>query len=327
MKYRPEFEAPRRSVSWLGLLQVIALLTFAFSIISLSGIDYWALELTSHFRLPYLYSALICFLLFVLLRHYFSALIMFLVVVLNVSVVWPLFSIVDVASADEGAATIKIFHANIYSQNQDASLLLSVMDVEKPDIVVLLEVTPRWEKKLAPLLNQFPYKKLVVREGNFGIALLSKFKLSDIEVITTGNTAVPSIQAVIELQNQQVNLLATHPLPPVTPDLKQQRDKQLKGIAGLVLQGEKPVVVVGDLNITHWSPVYHEFIKQSGLVNARQGRGVLPTWPSRLSFIGLPIDHVLYAGDIAVKSIYTCDDIGSDHLPLVAELQFNRTSE
>lgn len=326
MNFQPGFNKRERLSVWLGLLQVTALLVFCLSIISLGGFSYWILELTSHFRLLYLLGALVCFLLFLLIRHYLSALIMFLLLIINIFSVAPVFSIVEEDSASEFSQTLKIFHSNVYSQNREYHLLLNAIAFEEPDIVILQEVTPLWQKSLSLLVDDYPYQKVVAREGNFGIAILAKVPLQDIEVVDLADIGLPSIQATINLDNQPVRLLTTHALPPVTPWLKQQRDRQLNAVADFVVYQQQPVIVVGDLNVTHWSPDYHALVEKTGLINARQGWGILPTWPGKFSGIGLPIDHLLYSEALQVRAIHTYPDVGSDHLPLVVQLGFKKTT-
>lgn len=60
----------------------------------------------------------------------------------------------------------------------------------------------------------------------------------------------------------------------------------------------------------------------SGLRNARQGFGILPTWPrwSLLDGLRIPIDHCLVSSTIAVIAIKTTPISGSDHLSLVIDI-------
>lgn len=72
-----------------------------------------------------------------------------------------------------------------------------------------------------------------------------------------------------------------------------------------------------------WSPFYHSLIKRSGLQNARQGFGILPTNSGivpQFAALSAPIDHCFISPDIQVKKFRLSKAIGSDHLPIVAEL-------
>jgi endonuclease/exonuclease/phosphatase (EEP) superfamily protein YafD len=84
-----------------------------------------------------------------------------------------------------------------------------------------------------------------------------------------------------------------------------------------------PKICVGDLNITPWSPYYRSFVERTKLVNVRNGFGLLPSWPTFLFFkcLMLPLDHCLVSDDIRVADAQTGEPIGSDHLPLIVEIE------
>ena len=80
---------------------------------------------------------------------------------------------------------------------------------------------------------------------------------------------------------------------------------------------------MGDLNISMWSPYYRSTIEGSGLRNARQGLGILPTHSivaPQIAALSAPLDHCLVSSDIQVKDFRLGPAIGSDHLPIIAEL-------
>ena len=84
-----------------------------------------------------------------------------------------------------------------------------------------------------------------------------------------------------------------------------------------------PKICVGDLNITPWSPYYRSFVEQTKLLNVREGFGLLPSWPTFVFFkwLMIPLDHCLVSEDIRVADVKTGEPIGSDHLPLIVELE------
>jgi endonuclease/exonuclease/phosphatase (EEP) superfamily protein YafD len=83
-------------------------------------------------------------------------------------------------------------------------------------------------------------------------------------------------------------------------------------------------VVVGDLNASMWSGAYKKMTRSSKLANARAGYGLVPTqhghgWMSQ--FWWRPIDHCLHSEELVTRRFWTGPNLGSDHLPILAELE------
>jgi endonuclease/exonuclease/phosphatase (EEP) superfamily protein YafD len=101
------------------------------------------------------------------------------------------------------------------------------------------------------------------------------------------------------------------------------RNSQLADLAGFIAgQPERHVIVMGDFNLTPWSPYFQRLLDAAGLRDSAIGRGVAPTWFSRLLPFGLPIDQVLLGPDVTVVDRHVGADVGSDHLPVIADLAF-----
>lgn len=102
---------------------------------------------------------------------------------------------------------------------------------------------------------------------------------------------------------------------------------RLAHAARFVRELPEPRLFVGDLNTTLFSPYYADFIAASNLTDARRGAGLLPTFPAR-SLLGaltrLPIDHCFVGEGVRVRGIKAGGDFGSDHLPLIVNLEVDR---
>ena len=80
-----------------------------------------------------------------------------------------------------------------------------------------------------------------------------------------------------------------------------------------------PVLLLGDMNLTPWSPAFADLLQQTGLRDGRLGFGLLPTWPARWGVLGIPIDHALISPAVTIHQMEIGRDVGSDHRPLVIE--------
>ena len=124
--------------------------------------------------------------------------------------------------------------------------------------------------------------------------------------------------------------IACHTYPPMyfgEQDFRLRNQHLLQGLGDEVGPLAGPLVVMGDLNVDMWSVFYKEMIRRSGMQNARRGYGV---FPSQIPIVGVacqgmvgpPIDQCLVKGPLRVTSFRTGPHLGSDHLPILVELEF-----
>jgi endonuclease/exonuclease/phosphatase (EEP) superfamily protein YafD len=126
--------------------------------------------------------------------------------------------------------------------------------------------------------------------------------------------------ARIRAGHRTFSLLAAHPPPPVNGRLFRIRNEQLRELGRLAMALDSPKAILGDLNTSPWSPFFLALLEQSSLNNARDGFGILPTWPTFFVPAMIPLDHCLVSPGTRVRHIRTGPDIGSDHLPLIIDL-------
>ena len=207
---------------------------------------------------------------------------------------------------------LSIALANIYSGNTDLSRLTAWVEQEKPEVLVLLEVTENHRAQIEAL--PYAFKLIHPQQSNFGIALLSQVAPTEAEVLE-GDSPFPSILAAWP----DHRILATHPIPPISPTARQIGDSQLQRLADGLVKQETPLLVVGDLNATGWDARLEPF-KVAGLKDSRIGHGILATWPVGKPFMAIPLDHILLPKTWQSQKCALGPDIGSDHYPLVAQV-------
>lgn len=98
-----------------------------------------------------------------------------------------------------------------------------------------------------------------------------------------------------------------------------QRDDESRAAHEWILAGaEQPTVVVGDFNLPVESAVYR---RHWGTLRNAFGRAGLGTgYTKRTRFWGVRIDHVLMSREIGASGSFLGHDVGSDHLPVIADL-------
>ncbi len=212
--------------------------------------------------------------------------------------------------------TFTVAEANIKVTNPDATRLIEWLRRVQPDMVVVLEVSPQLAKVLANEIA-YPHQKLLPSEDPFGIALLSKHPMSEVEVrqLAAGNDY---IRARLRWHGRDIELTALHTVPPLFgASYYRSRDEDIGNVLAFGRASKLPALIVGDLNATAWSSALfvaqaQQFLRTTSLA---------PTWNTVFhGLTGIPIDHVLASPDWKVIEQTRGPDIGSDHYPVLVKL-------
>ena len=227
----------------------------------------------------------------------------------------------------EDEAPLRLLLANVNTVNRSWDRVLALVAEEDPDVIALLEVSDAWLEGLAPLAETHPLRAVEPREDNFGIALWSRLEPGTAEVLhhaeaQHGTRTLPAIRATFDLgSGHPVTLIACHPVPPVGRRLTAARNEQLAWLTTLAAQAGPRTILAGDLNATPWCLEPHLTWHLQD-ARATAGAGLATTWPARLPDpFRIPIDHILHARGITCTSLRVGPRIGSDHLPLIADLR------
>jgi endonuclease/exonuclease/phosphatase (EEP) superfamily protein YafD len=303
------------------LLLIISAVAIACSA---TGWNYWP-ERFSHFQIQYWLIAVTLALLTIFLRTRYPILIgLFCIALLSAHILtWYI--------PASGATTpfTKVLFANVWAKNQNYAEVLQLVRAELPDFAAFAEVTAEWKKQLDTLKDILPYST----RDKKGELIYSKISLAGTEIIDRDPRFVSAlIIRKLKYRSQEFTLVASHPSSPSTFYEFIQRNKHLEEL-GLYLEHlEDNLIVVGDFNTSPWSPYYRKFAYRARLVNARQGFGINPSWttaklrglPGFLQpLVSVPIDHIFTRSGttkLRATSFHTGSNIGSDHLPVIAEI-------
>jgi endonuclease/exonuclease/phosphatase (EEP) superfamily protein YafD len=213
----------------------------------------------------------------------------------------------------------KLASINVFSGNPTPERVIGFIEAADADVILLLEVTPEWERRLTTLAGRYPHSRVRAQSDNFGIALYSRFPISAAEFVPLSPNNL-AIIALIAFPQGAMHVIGAHPFPPAGAGGAGLRNQQLEELASHVAMLDRPCVLAGDLNITPFSPYFDQFLANARLNDPRRGLGLLPTWPVNHPSLGIPIDHCLLGDGMAARLIVG-PDVGSDHRPLLAELQ------
>lgn len=248
------------------------------------------------------------------------------------------------AGGDSNRLSLLIF--NVLADNQEVEALRGLIRDTDADIAFLSEPTQWWLDQLAGLEEEYPYTLLQPQENNYGLLLYSRLKLVNPEIRFLIEQEIPSIRTGVRLRSgTEITLYGVHPRPPgierpdENPDggVKEKerdndgeredsdmRDAELLSVAKEVKEmGDAPVIVAGDFNDVAWSRSTHLFQRTGGLLDPRVGRGLFNTWDTGSWILRYPLDHVFASRHFFLVEMRRLPDIGSDHFPILAILDYD----
>jgi endonuclease/exonuclease/phosphatase (EEP) superfamily protein YafD len=312
--------ARRTKLSVWGLMEVGGVLLCAATIAGFLARLWWVFELATHFRLHLAVGLAGLAVVWVVKRRWRVASICGVGAATNAVLVLLVFWPTETTESQIGTR-LRLVSLNVHTENERSDLVLKFLQNTDADVILLMEVNETWMQALQSLRTNYAQGIAEPREDNFGIALFSRLPLTNSEVMELGRAEIPSIATTIFVGGEQIFLLGTHPLPPGSTTYARLRNEQFREIAKLIHSRNVPTIVLGDLNCTPWSPYFFDLLRDSGLKNVSPRRGMFGSWPAGLPLARIPLDHGLVSPTIRVIEKRTGPPVGSDHLPLILEIQ------
>lgn len=314
-------------------LVILTVLLGAATLFALCANFFWFFELFTHFVPWYAGFALLLAIGFAFARRWRWVAGALLLALWHgyavVSYLAPTETMAKMAASTGLASNSKltIFHYNVYLHHADPRRISTYLRREKDiDVVVLLEASPRFNDVLADLKETHPHQITHIEDSPFGIAVASRVPI-DFGAISRKPSGYPWIELTLKLPGRAVPLAlyAIHPPPPINGELAAARNETLMHIAGKVAaQPQATPIVVGDLNVTPWSPAFARFEKTSGLKPAHAPWRLDNTWPVTFNNanLGIAIDHSFAHPSLTLLKRMIGPELGSDHMPVTVTFAY-----
>jgi endonuclease/exonuclease/phosphatase (EEP) superfamily protein YafD len=311
--------------------RIITLIIFVLvaTILSTLSTVHWFAELFSHFTPYYAVFALFCAFGLALLHSWRWAAVAIALLLWHSTPLVRALLPEDTPTKIATTRQFTVFHFNVGLHHESPQRIMSYLaqHAREIDVVVLLEASNHFDAELDEIESIFPHQIRYLLDSPFGIALLSKHMIDFGTVALQPSPLHPHIEATIKLPERDtpLALYAVHAPPPISSEMADARNAKLMHIARkAATQAKATPVVVGDFNLTPWSPYFLRFITQSGLRNARTPHHFGHTWPvifNNATF-GIAIDHSFAHPTLPLIKRTIGPDLGSDHLPVTVTLGY-----
>ena len=305
-----------RGLLWLAVLGLIGVTGC-----TMLARSWWLLDILTHVRVYYVAFALLLVIIALLQRQFAASCIA--VVCGGVHAVWlmPLFLSPSIAASDIAGRDIRLATINMYMLNQTPERVMAALDRYQPDIVSLQETTPWWPEAPDAILDAYPYRAPMTWDLGRSVTLISRFPIVDHQMWNGGGLQLQFPVLTVDIDGQLVTVIAVHPPHPLRRVFTEPRANYWNNLREAIQQAPRPAIVLGDFNATPFSPVFEDLLAETGLRNAANGFGYLPTWPDQAGPFGIPIDHVLLSREFGVAAVEVGPEIGSDHAPLFVDVR------
>jgi endonuclease/exonuclease/phosphatase (EEP) superfamily protein YafD len=305
-----------RTSTWVRIWVLLGVSSMAATVAAVLARQFWAFDLFAHFRVQLAAAQVLLVLIFLARRRRAWAVLLLAGVGVNAAAIWPYLA--PAASIAAEGAALRIGFANVERRNTEGGGLVASMSAAAPDLLAVIEYSEAWAERLRPLTDAYPFRIELPRDDNFGIALFSRMPLLDGRSFELEGH--PAIAVSVEYRGTPVRVVAAHLMPPMSAAMAARRQRQLDALAAQLDATTEPTVLVGDFNLSPYSPHFGAFLADTSLQDAAAGQGLRYTWPAFMPLLGIPIDHCLTSRHWHTVNYRRLPAYGSDHLPVVVDL-------
>lgn len=275
-------------------------------------------DICSQFRMQYLLFGLILLVYWIIRKHKnILSLLIVCIVILNLISVLGSLKFNDVTKKQG----FKIEIINLLTKNKKYNAVRKEINDKSPDILVIQELDDKWSEELQAVKENYPFIYEISRQDNFGIALYSKIHITEIRKFFVGTLDVPAISAFCDYEGKVFEIICIHTTPPTNQTYFKNTQKITQDLADYIAENGHNAIIAGDFNTSHYSYNYKNFIKTSKMQDLSSI--FHPTWSAFWLFpFRITLDHLFVTKSFAVRDYAVGNNIGSDHLPIWAEISF-----
>jgi endonuclease/exonuclease/phosphatase (EEP) superfamily protein YafD len=209
--------------------------------------------------------------------------------------------------------SLTVLALNTWHGHGDARRLERYLATVPADVVVLSEFGPDKRPLLARLKAAYPFQ-VDCAEWSCSLALLSRLPFEAAGVARIASDQPAFVWARL---GRALTVIGTHLHRPSRDPWLHER--QMSALVEFVRRIDGPLILAGDLNTSPWSNAFRKLRAATGLAPAGILTPSWPAWPVALPQVAL--DHIFASPDLAVAAVGTGPAVGSDHLPVWAQIE------
>ena len=218
---------------------------------------------------------------------------------------------------------LTILTVNLWGESEFLPPLSYIVDDYELDILAINEATeisanPTYGRYRFPRFDTSIHATWLTMPRGMGnpISLFSNVPLAESDKVLRSDTGRRAyIFADLDGAWKGVRIVVAHARTPTSPTGLGHRNALLSVVGDVAEQAES-YVLLGDFNLTAWSPTFRTLPgRRAG--DPRFSR----TWPSQFPPLGMSIDHIMFSDDLELVEFRVLGSIGSDHFPILAKFK------
>ncbi len=307
---------------------VVAIPAVGLAVVSLAaflGRWVWWLDVLANFRAQYVVALAVLGLIIMMSKWRKTGYAVLGVAAINLIVVLPLY-IGSPAAISLDAPSMRVMSFNLLSTNESYSEVIEYISTIEPDLVLLHEASRPWE--VAMESAGLDYEIVRPRSEDLIFGTLVLVRSPDVDAVSFGFSATSPRAVELTFTPEgwptSVSALGTHALAPTDEERAGLRDAQVAFVGQWASGQTGAYFVAGDFNSTPWSWPVRRLLSSTGLLNSQIGFGLQPSFSAETNLLlRVPIDHLFHSPALEVTDRQLGPSLGSDHFPLIVDLQLS----
>ncbi|GGJ21315.1 endonuclease/exonuclease/phosphatase family protein [Deinococcus roseus] len=235
------------------------------------------------------------------------------------------------------SSSLRVMTWNLHGGIAGMKPILATVNQVKPDLLCVQEAKSFGPRLFAALQKQDPRWQMAQGDE---LVILSRFPVVQKRKLEFPSTPHIELEATVQVQGKTLHMVTAHldrhrlnaaPWDPQFGNKMHERAQKVshvrqEGVNVLLeahnnaKQQNRLFLACGDFNMPPLGPLYRQLENQLDNAFAHSGLGFGHTWNA--SFKVLRIDHIWTSPDLVARKTWVEESTGSDHLPVVTDLQF-----
>lgn len=224
----------------------------------------------------------------------------------------------------DGMSCVRVLSLNVLQENDQHDRVARLIEREDPDLLLLMETDQAWIDALEPQLSRYGYRLEKPLDNTYGMAFATRLQVDRAEMVSNTDANTPTLYATMRTPDgARFEMIGLHPRPPRPKESTKLRDEKIARAAARTPDHLGNVLAIGDFNDVPWSRTTQKLVKRGDYFDPRVGRGTFATFPENWALLGWPLDQLFVKNGVKVERFRILPNVGSDHLPLAADVCVN----